>query len=110
MIHLMNSAVMPAGCHGTYVYGPATTQDLKDVMLGKHGTVKSSIGYPQNADLIEQWTGIRPEIRRAEIKFEDGDKALVMRLTKRVVNPAGKGSLVSSDPRDWEFAWVTFSA
>ena len=107
MIYLMNSAVMPAGNYGTYRYSPASLEDLKAVMRGKHGPIQSRIGYPQNADLIESWTGIRPEVNRGETKFSPGDRALVMRLKYRVV-PGSKGAPVSSDPADWEFAWVDF--
>lgn len=42
-------------------------------------------------------------------RFADGDRALVMRLTRRVTDPATKCAQVSSDPADWEFAWVTYS-
>lgn len=108
MIYLLNSAVMPAGNYGAYRYSPATVEDLAAVLRGEHGEVQSCIGYPQNADLIERWTGIRPEISRAETRFSPGDRALVMRLTRRVSNPAGKGAPVSSHPGDWEFAWVDF--
>lgn len=109
MIYLMNSAVMPAGNFGTYRYSPATLDDLAAIFRGDHGPMQSCIGYPQNADLIEQWIGYRPEIARIETRFEPGDRALVMRLTKRVVNPGQKGAPVSENPSDWEFAWVDFS-
>jgi len=45
---------------------------------------------------------------RVETTFADGDRAIVMRLKKRVANPSTKGAPVSSDPEDWEFAWVAF--
>ena len=103
--YLMNSAVMPAGNFGVYRYTPATLADLAEVMAGPH---VSCLGYPQNADLVQAWTGIRPEVARVETRFSPGDRALVMRLTRRVSNPAAKGALVSEDPADWEFAWVHF--
>lgn len=107
MIYIMNSAVMPAGCYGTYSYQPAALEDLKQVIQSGHYT--SAIGYPQNIDLIEKWTGIRPPLNRIKTTFRPGDRALVMRLKSRVANPATKGAPVSEDPRDWEFAWVEFS-
>lgn len=105
MIYLMNSAVMPAGNYGRYTYRPASLDDLRAVVAGEY---TSAIGYPQNLDLIEQWTGIRPPLSRVETRFEPGDRALVMRLKSRVVNPAAKGAPVSADPSDWEFALVEF--
>lgn len=108
MIYIMNSAVMPAGNYGTYRYSPATVEDLAAVLRGEYGPVQSCIGYPQNADLIEGWTGIRPEIARIETRFKPGDRAIVMRLTRRVTDPGTKGAPVSADPADWEFAWVAY--
>lgn len=105
MIFLMNSAVMPAGNYGTYRYRPATLDDLRTVVQGEY---VSAIGYPQNADLIERWTGIRVPVQRVETSFGPGDRALVMRLRSRVANPATKGQSVSEDPADWEFAWVDY--
>jgi hypothetical protein len=107
MIYLMNSAVMPAGCYGIYRYRPATVDDLRSVLNGDHGRWESRIGYPQNIELIEQWTGVRPPLDRSPSVFKDGDKAIVMRLKYRVV-PGAKGAPVSDDPRDWEFAWVEY--
>lgn len=109
MVYLMNSAVMPAGNYGTYDYSAATVHDLEGVLTGMCGEYRSHIGYPQNADLIEQWTGIRPEVSRTETQFKHGDSALVMRLKRRVTDPSTKGAPVSSDPADWEFSWVLFT-
>lgn len=108
MIYLMNSAVMPAGDFGTYEYAPATLGDLADVLRGVHGEYKSCIGYPQNCELIKQWTGVKPELSRRETQFVPGDMAFVMRMKRRIENPGSKGAAVSEDPKSWEFAWVTF--
>ena len=109
MIYLMNSAVMPAGCYGTYRYSPAFLVDLKCLVAAGLGEYTSCLGYPQNAELVEAWVGIRPEVSRANVEFKDGDRAFVMRLKSRVANPTTKGGPVSEDPADWEFAWVEFS-
>lgn len=108
MIYIMNSAVMPAGNFGTYRYSPAKLDDLRRVVSGSLGPWASAIGYQQNLDLIKAWTGVSVPLNRSETTFEDGDAAIVMRLKRRVVNPATKGAPVSDDPSDWEFAWVSF--
>lgn len=110
MIHLLNSAVMPSGCFGTYKYSPASVADLAAVVRGEHGPWQSAIGYPQNIALIAGWTGVTIPLSRTETTFADGDRAIVMRLLRRVANPATKGAMVSDSPDDWEFAWVRFSA
>jgi hypothetical protein len=107
-VYLMNSAVMPAGTYGLYVYRRASIDDLRQVQV-LAGEYRSAIGYPQNADLIERWTDVRPPVTRIETRFSDGDKALMMRLKSRV-DPAAKGAPVSENPADWEFAWVEFHA
>jgi hypothetical protein len=109
MIYVMNSAVMPAGCFGSYRYMPATVEDLRAAVSGDHGDWKSSIGYPQNIQLIEKWTGVKIPMNRDETTFQVGDLAIVMRLKRRVVDPSTKGSPVSDSPTDWEFAWVKFN-
>ena len=108
MIYLMNSAVMPSGNYEFYRYAPADLTELESILLGLEGEFKSCLGYKENADLIEKWTGIRPEINRIETRFEPRDQAFVMRLKKRVADPATKGQPVSEDPDDWEFAWMNF--
>lgn len=108
MIHIMNSAVMPADNWGTYNYYPATLGDLQHVLSGRLGDWQSAIGYPQNIDLIRQWTGVEIPLNRVETRFAHGDKAIIMRLRRRVADPSTKGAPVSADPNDWEFAWVEF--
>lgn len=110
MIFLMNSAVMPAGCYGVYKYQKASMQDLKEVLQGKHGPWVSTIGYPQNVELIKKWTGVQVPVNRISVEFVHGDSAFVMRLKERIADPKTKGAPVSEDPEDWEFAFVHFSA
>lgn len=77
-IYLMNSAVMPAGNYGIYEYMPATLEEVREVL--QSGNFVSRIGYPQNCELLEKWTGVRPECNRSETFFEPGDQAIIMRL------------------------------
>ena len=109
MITIMNSAVMPAGNFGAYIYSPATVDDLARVVHGKMGEWQSAVGYQQNIELIAGWTGVTIPLDRIETVFEDGDAAIIMGLRRRVSNPATKGSPVSDNLTDWEFAWVHFS-
>ena len=108
--YLLNSAVMPSGNYGIYIYHPAGIYDLRIVAsriaAGEFG-YESRIGYPQNIDLIERWTGHRIPLDRSACFFESGDHALIMRLKYRVV-PGRKGAPVTDDPDDWEFGWVEF--
>lgn len=108
MIHLLNSAVMPAGCYGTYTYRLATLTDLAAVVRDEHGEWTSAIGYQQNIDLIKGWTGVRVPLNRIETILKDGDQMFVMRLKSRVFNPGAKGAPVTDNPDDWEFAWVEY--
>lgn len=110
MIFLMNSAVMPSGCYGTYTYQRASLQDLLQVLQDRYGPWVSTIGYPQNVDLIEKWTGIRIPVNRVSVQLVHGDSALIMRLKERIADPKTKGAPVSEDPEDWEFAWVHYSS
>ncbi len=110
MIYLMNSAVMPAGSFGTYRYRSATLDDLRAVVRGQRGPWQSALGYPQNCDLIERWTGVRPALARLITTLATGDRALVMRLRHRIMDPRTKGAAVSDLPDDWELAWIDYEA
>lgn len=110
MIYLMNSAVFPQGNYGIYRYKRASLDDLKAVLAGEHGPWVSTIGYQQNCDLIQKWTGYTVPVNRVNAVLEPGDQAFIMRLKQRVADPATKGAPVSEDPRDWEFAWVRYAA
>lgn len=109
MVYIMNSAVMPAGQYGLYRYSPASIDDLRAVVTGQCGHWRSTVGYPQTADLIARWTGVRPPLNRdMQVVLYPGDRALVVRLRRRVVDPTTKGAPVSEDPSDWELAWVDY--
>lgn len=55
----------------------------------------STIGYEETAQALSQITDVSVpyDSRKRQITMETGDQALVFRLTKRVVNPADKGSM-----------------
>lgn len=108
MIYLMNSAVMPAGCYGHYLYQPASVGLLRWILEGENGPWVSCIGYPQTAAMIESWTGIHVAVNRHETRLIHGDAMVIVRLKYRVENPATKGAKVSDDPADWEIAHVKF--
>lgn len=108
MIYLMNSAVMPAGCYGTYRYTATTVEELRELLHGVYGPWQSRIGYPQTADIIGRWAGRRPTVDRTITELEDGDEMFIVRLRYRVPDPATKGAPVSNDPADWELAWVEY--
>lgn len=108
MIYLMNSAVMPAGNYGNYNYVPSSVKMLEHILTVHPDKWKSYIGYPQNAALIKKWTGVEVPINRETVAFKDGDRAFVMRLKSRMINPTTKGEPVSEDPNDWEFALVSY--
>ncbi len=110
MIYIMNSAVMPAGCFGTYTYRPSCIEVLKNILEGRYGMWESAIGYPQNVNLIHKWTGIRIPMNRTNTILRDGDHIFVMRLVHRVSDPSVKGCPVSEDLEDWEFAHVAYTA
>jgi hypothetical protein len=83
---LMNSAVIPEGCYGSYAYESATVDELKRII--RHA--ESRIGYDATADQIERWTGYRPEIRRDSCALAVGDVAYVVRLRYRIQDPREK--------------------
>jgi hypothetical protein len=66
--------------------------------------LKSSIGYPQNAQIIEALTGVKIALSREITDIKSGDQMLIMRLQYRADRP--KGADVGED--DFEFFHATY--
>lgn len=103
MLHLMNAAVMP--CEGSYTAKSLTAEEYAErikLALNSIKAIKSSIGYPAAADIIEQLTGWRPPINRDRTEIQTGDVMLVCRLQYRVADPRDKKHQAPS-VGDYEF-------
>lgn len=96
--HLMNSAMMPSP--GQYTMSQISAEKFFDYVkeAAQQRQLKSWIGYPQNAQIIEQNTGIKVAINKATTVINSGDVLLCMRLKYRTAN---KGSKV--DINDFEY-------
>lgn len=107
MIKLTNSAIMPQP--GTYRAKQISKDEFVSLvkLASANGTLESFIGYPQNVELIQKWTGVAVALNRAETRLNDGDVMLVMKLRYRVADPSTKGAQVGED--DFEFYYVTYS-
>ena len=101
---LLNSAMMPQA--GTYEMKEISFEEFKKIISDKSIEIDSYIGYPQNIQLIKNWTGREIELNRSQTKLEDGDEMLVMKLKYRVVNPSEKGKEVNED--DFEFFRIKY--
>jgi hypothetical protein len=102
MLFLLNSAVMPK--EGTYVIKKISKEYFIQILkyYSELGQIKSFIGYPQNAELIYKWSGVKVDINREQLTdIETGDKMLIMKLKYRVKDPSMKGDIV--DENDFEF-------
>lgn len=93
MILLLNSAVMPN--EGMYILKQITeatfTKELRNAATSDN--FRSYIGYPDTAKLIEQITGIEVEVSREQATLTPGDTMLIVKLRKRIANPANSESL-----------------
>ena len=102
MILLLNAAVMPN--EGVYTLKQISADTFKKNLQEASATdnLKSYIGYPETARLIEQLTGVEVEVSRDQAELTHGDVMLIMRLQHRVTNPASKDTLELSID-DFEF-------
>lgn len=104
--HILNSAVMPqAGTyHSILIDSASFALSLK--AAHEKGQLVSWIGYPQNAQIIEQLTGITVRVTRDPITgLEPGDVLLCMRLKYRTAGPKG----ANVNPQDFEYFAVNYS-
>ena len=105
MAKLLNSAMMP-NLNGTYDIRQLTHQQFVDRVM-QADPLESFIGYPQTAELIEQWTGRTVPVNRESCTLEQGDQILIIRLKYRP-EVFDKGKLIN--PEDFEFASVRFNS
>jgi len=106
---LLNSAMMPK--EGTYRLMKISLSEFKFILryFYKKGQLEPYIGYQQNIDLIEKWTGIKLPLVREEVTgLEDGDILLIMKLKYRLKDPSLKGVHIA-DEEDFEFYVATYS-
>jgi hypothetical protein len=105
MIHLLNSAIMPAP--GRYDLEQITPDQFFQAIVKAYDSSQlvAWIGYPQNRDIIARKTGVQLFLNRANIEIEPGDFMLIMRLKYRV-NPQTKGGEV--DENDFEYFFAKY--
>lgn len=101
-ILLMNSAMMPAP--GKYELARLSKDEFCRGVK-QAGNLHSYIGYPQNAELIEQWTGVTITVNRGQTDIRPGETMLIMKLKYRADNGT-KGKPVDDD--DFEFFACTY--
>lgn len=80
---------------GQYTLQEITAEDFftKVKEADRKGELKSWIGYPQNAKIIERFTGVKVPINKATTVIHSGDVLLCMRLKYRTSH---KGKVVKS--------------
>src|SRR5215475_7792839 len=88
--YLMNAAVIPHGCTGTFTYRLATVEEL--IAFVQTGEVVNTIVYPETLAWILEVSGQRftiAQAKRETSQLQPGDEAFVIRRTTR-------------SPQDWK--------
>jgi hypothetical protein len=80
--YLMNAAVIPHGCTGTFTYRLATVEDL--IAFVQAGEVLNTIAYQESLDWIAALTGVTFTVSRDIYPLQPGDEAFVIRRTTRL--------------------------
>jgi hypothetical protein len=99
----MNSAMMPTP--GRYELVSLTREQFVGI-LRDNGQCDSYVGYPQTAEFVERISGVEVEVSRRQTTFEDGERALVVKLAYRLPDATTKGAPV--DEADYEFYLVWY--
>ena len=82
--YLMNAAVIPQGCTGTFTYRLATVEDL--IAFVQAGGVRNTIAYQESLDWITALTGVTFTVSRGMYPLQPGDEAFVIRRNSRNPN------------------------
>ena len=102
MIKLMNSAIMPRS-GDFYNREIGLEQFAEEVRVADEtDTLDSYIGYQTTADIIEEISGVKVGISRAQTKVEHGDVLLIIKLKYRLGDPKLKG-ITQPTIDDFEF-------
>lgn len=102
MNKLINSAMMPSLSrdYTRDVRNPLTAEQFAHILRAE--PFESFIGYPETARILQEISGLKIAISRAQTSVEPGDKLLIMRLRYRLDDPARKGQTVHTI-EDFEF-------
>ncbi|NOY58945.1 MAG: DUF1874 domain-containing protein [Calditrichaeota bacterium] len=87
--YILNSAVITTP--GNYIYLHININEARRWL--KENPWESTLGYEETAKALEMLVGIKIPVNRKLIKMKPGDEALVFRLTRRLDDPAIKGSV-----------------
>ena len=104
---LLNSAVMP-NLNGVYIIKEINFETFCQLItaLDEVNILESYIGYEQNIELIQKWTGVEVALNRDSTIIKNKDQMLIMRLNSRI-NPLEKGNIEVNESH-FEFAHATF--
>ena len=96
MIVLLNAAVMPT--EGVYTLKQISITQFQDLLqqAAETGNLRSYIGYPETAEMIQRVTGIAVDVNRHQAVLTTGDVMLIVKLRHRVADAACKEKLQPS--------------
>lgn len=105
---LLNSAVITQ--EGMYFSRKITKDQFIQIVQQYHAAndLENYVGYKQNIDLLEKWTGIKFELSRDAMTLSPSDELIVMKLKYRTTDPANKGLYVNEE--DFEFLIIKYNA
>ncbi len=89
MRYILNSAVITTP--GRYMYRLVSVEEAKEWLMRE--TFESTLGYQETAVCLSTITGIPIEVNRRMVQMQEGDEALVFRLTCRLDDPRMKGHI-----------------
>jgi hypothetical protein len=80
--YLLNAAVIPHGCSGTFTYRLATVAEL--IAFVQAGALINTIAYQETLDWVAALTGVTFAPSHDPFTLQPGDEAFVIRRTTRL--------------------------
>ncbi len=87
--YILNSAVITSP--GIYEYRLISADEARNWLT--RGPFESTLGYIETAEALSQLLGHPVGVNRRMVKMDQGDEALVFRLTCRLDDPRLKGKV-----------------
>jgi hypothetical protein len=101
--YLLNSSVIPSGCHGTWKVSPVTLEEAQKMQF------ISAIGHESTAELLSTLLNTTVPVNRINVDPQPGDNLLCFKLKKR----APEGVILDVQQLEeigYEFMLLNYSA
>ena len=106
MIYILNTSILPN--FGKYSYKEISIDEAKKMLHGSKFT--SAVGHKSTADILTKILKTKVPVNRVQITLNQGDRAIVFKLQKRLPEGVVINSLEELEQIGFSFGLLTRTA